>query len=78
VHAAVAGGRAEVLSIKNNAAVGRIISAMGEAQALDTLTVQDVFQKCLQAQAFSDKHTEELIACFNEIVDGLEGGASCA
>ena len=77
VEAAVGGGRAEVLSTKNNTVVDRIISEMGHARTLDTMSVQDVFLKCIDGQGFSGKHIEELKDCFDDVVAELEGGALC-
>lgn len=77
VNDAVKGGRAQVLSIRAAAASGQAIRA-DEAETLETLSVQDVFLRCLESAAVSDEQRAALIGGFNEIVQGLEDAESCA
>jgi len=77
VNDAVKGGRAQVLSIRNTAAAGQAIRA-DEAETLETLSVQDVFLRCLESGSVSEEQREALINGFNEIVRGLEDAESCA
>ena len=74
---AVKDGKAEVLSIRNNAVLKRILESSGDGQTLDTMKVQDVFLKCIDSNTFDDRHRQELIDCFNEIVASLEGREAC-
>lgn len=77
VNDAVKGGRAQVLSIRAAGAAGRSISA-DEAETLETLSVQDVFLRCLESAGISGEQRGALISGFNEIIAGLEDAESCA
>lgn len=71
IYDAVKGGKAEVLSIRNNALLSGILEA-APSETLETMKVQDVFLKCFDTNTYSEKHKDELIDCFNEIVAELE------
>jgi len=73
----VKGGRAQVLSIRTMGAYGPAVRA-DEAETLETLSVQDVFLRCLESGAVDEADRQALIDCFNEIVSGLEDAESCA
>ena len=77
VNDAVKGGRAQVLSIRAAATAGQAIRA-DEAETLETLSVQEVFLRCLESGSVSEEQRETLIGGFNEIVRGLEDAESCA
>ncbi len=77
VNDAVKGGHAQVLSIRATGAAGQSISA-GETETLETLSVQDVFLRCLESAQLSGEQRETLIGGFNELVAGLEDAESCA
>ncbi len=77
VNDAVKGGRAQVLSIRAAGAAGQSINA-GEAETLETLSVQDVFLRCLESAGIGEEQREVLIGGFNELVAGLEDAESCA
>ena len=77
VNDAVKGGKAEVLSIRNNAMIRSILQSSRGTETLEDMKVQDVFLKCIENNKFDDKHKEELIACFDEIAASLEGGTPC-
>jgi hypothetical protein len=49
-----------------------------EAETLETLSVQDVFLRCLESSAVDEADRQALTDCFNEIVSGLEDAESCA
>jgi DNA repair protein SbcD/Mre11 len=70
IFAAVKGGKADILGIRNDAILSSILEA-ASGETLDTLKVQDVFMRCVDGNNFSEEHKKELIACFNEIVSGL-------
>jgi hypothetical protein len=76
VNDAVKGGRAQVLSIRAAAAKGQAIRAE-ETESLETLSVQDVFLRCLESGSVGEDQRETLISGFNEIVQGLEDAESC-
>lgn len=71
IFGAVRGGKADILSIRNDAALSGILEASC-GETLDTLKVQDVFLRCLDANDISEKHRKELIDCFNEIISCME------
>ncbi len=71
IFAAVKGGMAEVIGIRNDAVLSSILEAASQ-ETLDTLKVQDVFLRCMEGNEFSDAHRKELIDCFNEIVADIE------
>ena len=77
VNDAVKGGCAQVLSIRVAGAAGQSISA-GEAETLETLSVQDVFLRCLESAGIGEEQRETLVSGFNELVAGLEDAESCA
>ena len=76
VNDAVKGGRAQVLSIRAAAAKGQAIRSE-ETESLETLSVQDVFLRCLESGSVDEDQRETLISGFNEIVQGLEDAESC-
>jgi exonuclease SbcD len=77
VHDAVKSGCAQVLSIRTMGTYGPALSA-DEAETLETLSVQDVFLRCLESSAVDEADRQALTDCFNEIVSGLEDAESCA
>lgn len=77
IHEAVKGKSAEVLSIRNNAVLKSILKASDKAETLETMKVQDVFLKSIDNNTFSESHRDDLIECFNEIVQELEERDEC-
>ena len=75
---AVSGGCAEVLSIRNTAAAGAVLDAADESLALSSMSVQDVFLRCIGADALGEDDVSELVGCFNEIIRELEETDTCA
>ncbi len=71
IFAAVSGGKAQILGIRNDAVLSSILEA-ASGETLDTLKVQDVFLRCIEGNTFSEAHQKELIDCFNEILAGVE------
>jgi len=77
VHEAVSGGKAEVLSVRNNAVMNRIIERGETAQTLETMSVADVFLQCLNGSEMSAAQREEMAACFNEVLREVEERDAC-
>ena len=75
---AVSGGCAEVLSIRNTAAAGAALEAADESLSLSSMSVQDVFLRCIGADALGEDDLSELVSCFNEIIRELEEADTCA
>ncbi len=75
---AVSGGCAEVLSIRNMAAAVAALEAADESQSLKSMSVQDVFLRCIGADALGEDDVSELVNCFNEIIREIEEADTCA
>lgn len=74
----VRGGCAEVLSIRNTAAAGAMLESTDESETLESLSVQDVFLRCIGKDAYSEEDTSALVECFNEIIREMEEADTCA
>ncbi len=75
---AISGSCAEVLSIRNTAAAGTALEAADESESLASMSVQDVFLRCIGADALGEDDVSELVGCFNEIIRELEEADTCA
>ncbi|MBF0536818.1 MAG: exonuclease SbcCD subunit D C-terminal domain-containing protein [Nitrospirae bacterium] len=58
----------EVLRIKNNRLMERVIKRMGVDETLDDLDEDDVFNRCLDAHSIPDAQRQELLATYREVV----------
>ena len=77
VYDAVKDRRAEVLSVRDAAAVRSAIGAASPAESLDTVSVQDVFLRCLMEGGYGEDQQREMMDCFDEIVAAMEEEAAC-
>jgi len=75
---AVRGGNAEVLSIRNTAAASAMFESADESESLESMSVQDVFMRCIGKDAYSEEDTAALVDCFNEIIREMEEAETCA
>ena len=75
---AVNGGCAEILSIRNTAAAGALLETADESLSLSSMSVQDVFLRCIGADTLGEEDVTELTGCFNEIIRELEEADTCA
>ncbi len=75
---AVRGGCAEVLSIRNTAAAAAMLESADESESLASMSVQDVFLRCIGKDAYNEEDTEALVECFNEIIREMEEAETCA
>ncbi len=75
---AVRGGQAEVLIIRNTAAASAILESANESESLESISVQDVFLRCIGKDLYSDEDTAVLVDCFNEIIREMEEADTCA
>ncbi len=75
---AMNGGCAEVLCIRNNSAADALGFSADDAGSLRSMSVQDVFLRCIGAETLDEKAVSELADCFNEIVRTLEEAETCA
>ena len=77
VYDAVKDKRAQVLSVRDAAAVKSAIGASDAAETLETVAVQDVFLRCLKEGGYGETQRQEMIDCFDEIVGLMEEEAAC-
>jgi len=75
---AVSGGQAEVLIIRNTAAAGAMLESADESESLASMSVQDVFLRCIAKDAYSEEDTKALVDCFNEVIREMEEAETCA
>lgn len=76
INDAIKGGSAQVLCIRNMA-VSEAALSQTESLTLNDLSVQDVFEQCIDEQ-ITDKERQELYDCFNFIIHELEEDEPCA
>lgn len=74
---AVNGGCAEVLSIRNASAAQALQAPADESLSLASMSVQDVFLRCI-GDAYGEADKAELAGCFDEIIRELEEADTCA
>jgi len=65
--AAIAGSRLTVLRIKNNRLIDQVLSRMEPDESLDKLTVDEVFERCLSANAVPAAQSADLRHAYQEI-----------
>ncbi|MBX3640949.1 MAG: exonuclease SbcCD subunit D C-terminal domain-containing protein [Nitrosomonas sp.] len=68
---AVSGTRLDILCVKNNRAMNRVLHRTCDQETLDDLNVNDVFARCLAAHGVPQTQQPELIAAYDEIVHAL-------
>lgn len=69
--AAVAGSAMEILRIKNQRIINRVMSAAQPDETLNDLDVGDVFSRCLDAFDVPEDEREMLTLSYNEIIKDL-------
>lgn len=75
---ALRGGCAEVLSIRNTSAVCAALASADETESLDSISVQDVFLRCIGKDLYSEEDVAALVECFNEVIREMEEAETCA
>ena len=78
VYETIKGALAQVLSVRNTAAAQRMLSQSTESESLESLSVQEVFLRCIDEDAYSKEERQALIDCFDEVVRALEEEETCA
>ena len=68
---AVAGTGMEILLIKNNRVIDRVLNRVSVDETLDDLTVIDVFKRCLKAHEIPEEQQSELHGIYREILSLL-------
>jgi len=65
------GSLMEVLRIKNQCIVDRMITAASAEENLEDLDVNDVFNRCLDAYEVTEEDRKELVHSYNEVIKSL-------
>ncbi len=71
LEAAISGTQMEMLRIKNNRIIDRVLEQSHEEETLEDLNVNDVFERCLAVHEVSDDQRAELLWAFQETVSSL-------
>ena len=69
---AIADTQMEVLRVKNNRIIDRVLGQLHAEETLDDLTVNDVFERCLAAHNVPDEQRPELLRTYQEAVASLD------
>ncbi|MBT8340277.1 MAG: exonuclease SbcCD subunit D C-terminal domain-containing protein, partial [Desulfatitalea sp.] len=71
LEASISGTQMEILRIKNNRIIDRVLGQIHEEDTLDDLNVNDVFERCLDVQNVSEDQRPELLRAYQETVSSL-------
>lgn len=71
LEAVICGTQMEVLRIKNNRIIDRVLGQIHEEETLDDLNVNDVFERCLAANDVPEDLRSELLRAYQETVSSL-------
>lgn len=71
LEAAIAGTQMEILRVKNNRIIDRVLGQIHEEETLDDLNVSDVFERCLAAHNVPEEQRPELLRTYQETVSSL-------
>jgi DNA repair protein SbcD/Mre11 len=71
LEAAIAGTRMEILRVKNNRIIERVLGQIREEETLEDLNVNDVFERCLAAHEVPDDQRPELVRAYQETLSSL-------
>jgi exonuclease SbcD len=69
---AVSGTGVEILRIKNNRIIDRVLGQIHEEETLDDLDVNDVFERCLAVHDVPEDQRPELLRTYNEAIKDLQ------
>jgi DNA repair protein SbcD/Mre11 len=69
--AAVSGSKLEILRVRNNRIIDRVLNRTHADETLDDLSVNDVFERCLSANNVSLAQRAELLRAYQEAVASL-------
>lgn len=68
----IAGKAIEILRVKNNRIIERVLGRMHEDETLDDLNPDDVFNRCLQMRNIPDEQRSDLVYTYKEIVRSIQ------
>ena len=71
LEAAISGTQMEILRIKNNRIIDRVLGQIHEEETLDDLNVNDVFERCLAVHDVPEEQRPELLRAYQETVSSL-------
>ena len=71
LEAAISGTQMEILRIKNNRIIARVLGQIHEEETLDDLNVNDVFERCLAVHEVPEDQRPELLRAYQETVSSL-------
>jgi exonuclease SbcD len=71
LEAAMSGTQMEILRIKNNRIIDRVLGQIHEEETLDDLNVNDVFERCLAVHEVPEDQRPELLRAYQEAVSSL-------
>ncbi|MCK9246380.1 MAG: exonuclease SbcCD subunit D C-terminal domain-containing protein [Anaerolineaceae bacterium] len=71
LEAAISGTHMEILRIKNNRIIDRVLGQIHEEETLDDLNVDDVFERCLVSHEVPEDQRSELLRAYQETVSSL-------
>nr|HDN00810.1 exonuclease subunit SbcD [Deltaproteobacteria bacterium] len=71
LEAAISGTQMEILRIKNNRIIDRVLGQIHEKEMLDDLSVNDVFERCLAAHEVPEDQRPELLRAYRETLSSL-------
>ena len=71
LEAAISGTQMEILRIKNNRIIDRVLGQIHEEDTLDDLNVNDVFERCLAVHEVPEDQRPELLRAYQETVSSL-------
>jgi len=69
--AAVSGTGMEILRVKNNRIIDRVLNQIHDNETLDDLNVNDVFERCQTVHEVPEAQRPELLRAYQEIVTSL-------
>ena len=69
--AATNGTHLEILRVKNNRVMDRVLNRIHDEETMDDLDVNDVFERCLAAHGVPDDQRPELLRAYGETLSSL-------
>lgn len=70
--AAISTSEMEILRVKDNRIIDRVLGQIHHEETLDDLNVQDVFERCLSAHEVPENQRPELLRAYQETVASLD------
>ncbi len=71
LESAVSGTQLELLRVKNNRIIDRVLRRLEEEDTLEELTVEDVFERCLNQHEVPQEQRPELLRAYRETLTSL-------